>query len=264
MLKQRVASALALAAAVAAAVLLLPQVWLWCFFGLLALAAGYEWAKLSGIRAPGALAACLAALAATIAALAACQAPWPLALGVALAAWLLGAALLLAWPRTEAVFRSAAIMLPAGLAAIAGAWVGLATLHARGPAMVIWLLAATTLADAGAYFAGRRFGRRKLAPRISPGKTLEGLAGGGLATLAWGVAGAWHFGDGLAVWLGVAGAVFAASVVGDLFESAMKRARGVKDSGAALPGHGGVLDRIDSVLAAAPVAALLATLALAA
>jgi phosphatidate cytidylyltransferase len=120
----------------------------------------------------------------------------------------------------------------------------------------VWLVLLVISADIGAYFAGRRWGRRKLAPRVSPGKTWEGALGGlgMVALMAWG--GAWYF--GLAplptVLFGVA--VGVSSIVGDLTESMFKRAAGLKDSGALLPGHGGLLDRIDSVTAAAPLYAL--------
>ena len=153
-------------------------------------------------------------------------------------------------------------MVAAGLVALPGAWLALVqTAQApRGPALLIWLLAAAAAADIGAYFAGRRFGRRKLAPEVSPAKTLEGAIGGAIAILAWGVVGAVYFGaeQSLPRWLALVAVLFVASVTGDLFESAFKRARGVKDSGGLLPGHGGVLDRVDSAIAAAPVFAVLA------
>ena len=125
-----------------------------------------------------------------------------------------------------------------------------------------WLLAALALvwaADSGAYFAGRRFGRRKLAPTISPNKTIEGAIGG----LVAGVAVALAFGAFAGATLAqlpllalVAVATVLASIVGDLVESLLKRQAGAKDSGTLIPGHGGVLDRIDGVLAALPVFAI--------
>ena len=119
------------------------------------------------------------------------------------------------------------------------------------------LLVVVWTADTGAWFTGRRFGRTRLAPHVSPGKTWEGVAGGVVAGAATGAAAAW--------WLGLAwsdlvpAAVLAsgASVVGDLYESVAKRRAGVKDSGRLLPGHGGVLDRIDGLTAAAPVYAVM-------
>ena len=126
----------------------------------------------------------------------------------------------------------------------------------HGGWMLLFLFTLVWIADIGAYFSGRRFGRRKLAPRISPGKTWEGVAGGFAANGVWiGVVffAAGSGGLGLDALLLIGLATVAISVVGDLFESVLKREAGVKDSGTLLPGHGGVLDRIDSLTAAAPV-----------
>jgi phosphatidate cytidylyltransferase len=112
------------------------------------------------------------------------------------------------------------------------------------------------IADIGAYFSGKRFGRNKLAPSISPGKTREGLFGGLLANVPWMFLVYWYsdgWGLALVPFLLVGFATSLVSVVGDLFESVLKREAGVKDSSRLLPGHGGVLDRVDSVIAATPV-----------
>jgi phosphatidate cytidylyltransferase len=122
------------------------------------------------------------------------------------------------------------------------------------PMLLFWTLLVTWSTDIGAYFAGRRFGRRKLAPSISPGKTVEGLYGG-IAAAAL-VGGAWVLVTGLGRPLLILAPIFAvAAQGGDLFESGMKRRAGVKDSGGWLPGHGGVLDRLDGLV---PVAVLTA------
>jgi phosphatidate cytidylyltransferase len=125
---------------------------------------------------------------------------------------------------------------------------------AHGLELLVWALLVTWSTDIGAYFAGRRFGKRKLAPAISPGKTVEGLYGGiAAATL---IGGAWVLATGLGLPLLVLAPIFAlAAQAGDLFESRMKRRAGVKDSGGWLPGHGGVLDRLDGLV---PVAVLTA------
>ncbi len=116
------------------------------------------------------------------------------------------------------------------------------------------------MADIGAYFAGRRYGKRKLALEVSPGKSVEGAIGGFItAMLAACLLAPWAFGVGHFDWLPLlllCALVIVASIVGDLTESLFKRYRGVKDSGTILPGHGGILDRVDSLLAAAPVLAL--------
>ena len=114
------------------------------------------------------------------------------------------------------------------------------------------LLALVAAADIGAYFAGRRFGHTKLAPSVSPGKTWEGVIGGAIAVTLLSLAFASLMGLSKLGFVGIAGMVFVASVVGDLTESLFKRGAGLKDSGFILPGHGGLLDRIDSLTAAAP------------
>jgi phosphatidate cytidylyltransferase len=122
------------------------------------------------------------------------------------------------------------------------------------------VLAAVWIADIGAYCAGKTFGRRKLAPAISPGKTWEGALGASLAVLAYGVAMRQAFGIDsipLALWLCGLLALTAISIIGDLFESLLKRQAGLKDSSSILPGHGGVLDRIDSLTSTLPAVALL-------
>jgi len=130
---------------------------------------------------------------------------------------------------------------------------------AHGLALLIWAFVVTWSTDIGAYFAGRSFGRRKLAPTISPNKTVEGLIGGVVAATVLG--GAWVLSTGLGPALLALAPLFAvATQVGDLFESGMKRRAGVKDSGTWLPGHGGALDRLDGLV---PVAVLTAAAQLA-
>jgi phosphatidate cytidylyltransferase len=121
-----------------------------------------------------------------------------------------------------------------------------------GVPLLLWVFLVTWATDIGAYFVGRRYGKRKLAPSISPGKTVEGLWGGVAAAALFGAA--WVWGTGLSPVLLLLAPLFAlAAQAGDLFESRMKRRAGVKDSGAWLPGHGGLLDRLDGLV---PVAVL--------
>ncbi len=152
----------------------------------------------------------------------------------------------------------------AGLLALLPSWFLLAYLHQSGPtgpALVMSILAIVWAADVGAYFVGRRFGRNKLAPSVSPGKTWEGVIGGlTSATLVAIVAAQW-LDAGWLVWAGAGCAAATVSIVGDLTVSVCKRRVGRKDSGDLLPGHGGVLDRIDSLTAAVPVFVLSLSLA---
>jgi phosphatidate cytidylyltransferase len=149
-----------------------------------------------------------------------------------------------------------------GVIVLVPPWLSLLVLHGSatpGSALVLMLMALVWTADSGAYAAGRLWGRTKVAPKVSPGKTWEGVYGGmAAAALTAVIAGQWiGFGwrtQVSLVLLGIVTVLF--SIIGDLFESLIKRMAGVKDSGRLLPGHGGVLDRIDSVTAAAPVFAL--------
>ncbi|MEK7343259.1 MAG: phosphatidate cytidylyltransferase [Pseudomonadota bacterium] len=128
--------------------------------------------------------------------------------------------------------------------------------YTYGLLLAFWALSLVWATDIGAYFAGRSIGGPKLAPRVSPSKTWSGLAGGVLAALVLGFL--LHRFAGLPIQLAAASGLLAvAAQLGDLFESWMKRRAGVKDSGTLLPGHGGVMDRLDGVVAAAPLAALL-------
>ncbi|WP_040857387.1 phosphatidate cytidylyltransferase [Thiorhodovibrio frisius] len=152
-------------------------------------------------------------------------------------------------------------MLLLSVPVITSCWIGLLALHLLpdgGRWMVLFFLSLVWLTDIGAYFAGRRFGRRKLAPTVSPGKTVEGVMGGLLAAGLWSLMLLPVAGDALSwLWLALLCMLTAGvSVVGDLLESWLKRRRNLKDAGSLLPGHGGVLDRVDSLLAAAPVFAL--------
>jgi phosphatidate cytidylyltransferase len=159
-------------------------------------------------------------------------------------------------------------MAVVGWIALTGAWVALVALQARSPWLVLAAMAVVWIADTAAYFAGRAFGRHKLAPQVSPGKTWEGVYGALAAVAVYALAlvplaaAAGHSGEvsavAVGVWVACALVLVALSVEGDLFESLLKRHAEVKDSGRLLPGHGGVLDRIDALLAAMPAAALLA------
>jgi phosphatidate cytidylyltransferase len=199
---------------------------------------------------------------------------WPA--GVTLAAC--GAAALFwlavapAWLAAGWRVDSKLILVLTGWLVLLAAWVALVQLQALSPALLLATMAIVWIADTAAYFAGRAFGRRKLAPTISPGKTWEGVYGALVATAAYTLLMLWLAPDvvharglgsrAIAGWVGLVLALTALSVVGDLFKSLLKRQRGIKDSGSILPGHGGVIDRIDALLAVMPPSALLAQHAL--
>ncbi len=162
-------------------------------------------------------------------------------------------------------FGSLGQALPVGVLVVVPAGLAIVSMHSIGPSVLLMLLALVWIADTAAYFAGRAFGRHKLAPAISPGKTWEGAAGAVLATLIyaticallWPQLGAIVQEVGWVLYLAISGLLCVVGITGDLFESAVKRQAAVKDSGTLLPGHGGVLDRIDSITSTLPVAALL-------
>jgi phosphatidate cytidylyltransferase len=195
---------------------------------------------------------------------------WPGALVVSIcgAATLFWVAIAPAWLyfgwRIESKFALALV----GWLALIATWVAVVQLQLRSPALLLALMAIVWVADTAAYFAGRRFGKRKLAPSISPGKTWEGVYGALIAVALYALA-LLPFADragyshpllpaAVIAWVILVLALAGVSIVGDLFESQLKRQRGVKDSGKLLPGHGGVLDRIDALMAALPPAALMA------
>jgi phosphatidate cytidylyltransferase len=265
LLAVRTLTAVALLAVFLAAVLFLERAVFALLTGAIVACAAHEWGALSRLRGSAAIAYAggCAALYGSIAAWA-----WPMAASaMPVLAILVGAAAFWGlfvplWLARGMQSSSPVLLAAAGLAVLVPAALAMAALppwHLLGILALIWI------SDTAAYLVGRRFGRHKLAPSVSPGKTIEGAAGAILASLAYAVIlaltmpviGA-HV-KGLA-WLAyAAGAMLlcASGIIGDLFESGAKRYAGVKDSGKLLPGHGGVLDRVDAACAALPVGALL-------
>ncbi len=180
--------------------------------------------------------------------------------------WLLGATTLVVRGQTQAPPGSPALAV-VGIAVTCAAWWSLSRFYVRFDAwFLVSLMALVWVADIGAYFAGKTLGKRKLAPKVSPGKSMEGALGGILAALLWvWISSHWDgsFGQVLAqrwswpIALLLVAGLAAISIVGDLFESLLKRRAGVKDSSALLPGHGGVYDRIDALLPVSVLAWLL-------
>ncbi len=180
--------------------------------------------------------------------------------------WLLAAWLLTGYPANASSWNDKSHVALMGIFVLVPAWCGITQLKYldESGALVLCLVALVSAADIGAYFAGRAWGRRKLAPAISPGKSWAGFWGGMISSVALAAAGVIFVADRVVPLnliqslLAVLGAVLVStsSVVGDLFESMLKRNRNLKDSGSLLPGHGGVLDRLDSLTAATPFAVL--------
>ena len=259
MLKNRVVTGVCLALAAAAGIYWLPAPWLAAVFALVAGLAAWEWAGCIGLGTAWRrlLYVGLAGVALAVAygsAMVRGWAPW-----VGLAVWAGAIAAILAYPAGRRLWRRQWVLAALGIAVIGCAWTGALVVRgqAQGAHWLIWLFLLVALADVGAYFSGRAWGRRKLAPALSPGKTWEGVAGGAALSALVGGGALVPWGRLDWFWVGATLLLIAVGVFGDLLESLLKREAGVKDSGALLPGHGGVLDRIDSALAALPVFALL-------
>lgn len=251
MLIQRIITGGVFGVAVVAAILLLPSVWAGLVLGALWLAGFREWARFArlGTAATIAWVAGNAVAMVLIGELLETRLFVEAVLGIAAAWWLAAAVTVMRYPRT----LSGAATLFAGLATLLPSWGLLAWLHSTvddGPLLLLALLAIVWSADTGAFFVGRAFGRRRLAPKVSPGKTWEGVAGGLTLAGAVGAFAGYLSARGIPAVALVAVATAAVSVMGDLTVSMFKRNAGLKDSGGLLPGHGGVLDRIDSVTAA--------------
>jgi phosphatidate cytidylyltransferase len=277
MLKQRVITALVLIAILLPA-LFAPIAWPFAVLSLVMIAAaGWEWGRLNGA---GAASIALGAVVAVVCGAALWagwgSAPPRLAWWLAFGVWVLGGAYVLrggpsAWPAVPAVIRWLV-----GVLMLSTAWLALASAKTIGINFILSVFCLVWAADIAAYFGGKALGRRKLAPAISPGKSWEGVWSGMLGALVLAAFWLWldtEFNmDSLSLYtrlyarFGVVGLVgvivflAAMSVVGDLFESLVKRAAGAKDSSNLLPGHGGVLDRVDALLPVFPIAMALISL----
>ena len=258
MLEERIRTALVLGAALIVVLFALPARATIAVITAAILAGAWEWSALIGVNGRVSRAARFGYLLLVTAAIAALALPRPALLGadtvlaLAISWWIVALGWILLAPLSAP--RPAGAL--AGILALVPAWYALVHLRldfAAGAQWILFLLVLVAAADSCAYFAGRRFGRVKLAPRVSPGKTWEGVLGGLVGGCLAGWAGAAWFGLAVSSFVLLAAAVVAFSIVGDLAESLLKRRAGVKDSGSLFPGHGGMLDRIDSLTAAAPV-----------
>jgi phosphatidate cytidylyltransferase len=249
----RIITALVLGGVVTAAVLFLPTSVAVAVFAALWTAGGWEWGGMARLETRGRLvfvAVLLALMATTFTVPSRVVADAMLA--VALVWWAVALIAVLRYPLKFA----APFVIVAGGLVLVPSWALLAWLHGGGElgrGLTMTVLVIVWAADIGAYAAGRLFGRVKLAPQVSPGKTWEGVTGGVVlaAVAAWAAARLLDLPAPALVWLGIASALV--SVLGDLTASMFKRQAGLKDSGRLLPGHGGVMDRIDSLTAAVPV-----------
>ncbi|MDX5377546.1 MAG: phosphatidate cytidylyltransferase [Halomonas sp.] len=261
MLRQRIVTAAWLAPLMLAGLFGLADAAFAAFTGGVVLLAAWEWTNLAGVLVASRRLVLVGALALLMALLwwfGAALAVWPL--WFAVAGWAVNFYWVVHYPAKREQWGSTAARLAMGLWVLLPAWVGFNVLRDTGGVWLLYVLLLVWGADIGAYFCGRAWGRRKLAPGVSPGKSWEGVAGGVAVTLLLALLFAVWQGLGVAAGLGlvmVTAGVTLVSVLGDLLESMLKRFRGIKDSSNLLPGHGGVLDRIDSLTAAVPLFALL-------
>lgn len=264
MLKQRIISALCLAA-VLLVFLFAPVPASLVFFAVVISIAAWEWAGLSDFAGIYRI-----LYAAFVAGVITCAWLWVSqgggmnvvlvrdVLAWACAGWAILMLWVIGYPGSAGIWGGRASRLFLGLLVIVPAWIGLAYLRLEnsGSWLILYVIALVACADVGAYFAGRALGKHKLAPSVSPGKTLEGLAGGLLSVCAFALIVSFYALPTFATqaaFMALSVATGLASVLGDLVESMVKRHRGIKDSSNLLPGHGGFMDRIDSLSAAIPV-----------
>lgn len=264
MLKQRLITAAILIPLVVWALLGLQSGMVTLLFVAISLLAAWEWLSLARIN-NSAMKAVLLSLLFLLGGLAMLSLPVIVILSISLFVWLSATLLVLFFANKPLnsmlvkLFQSKVFVFIVMLLVLTTFVTSAGLLHShwqQGPALVLYLLVTVWLADSGGYFAGKRFGRHKLAAAISPNKTWEGVYGALALALIWAVA--FHFVVGnplqnLLSWLLLTGFIVMISIVGDLLESVFKRSFQVKDSGQLLPGHGGMLDRIDSLLAALPI-----------
>lgn len=259
MLKQRIITAAIILPIVLAAILTLRNGYFILFaFIPLILIGGWEWARLimlKDYRLRGRYVIGLVLVAAVAYFLNSFT--FPVIMITSLLWWIAAIALLVTYKRESTFFMHRPwVFAIAGFIVLISAWWFLGKLHEFNPLWVLYLIMLTVIADTGAYFAGKAFGKHKLSPELSPGKTIEGAIGGLVGVLIWSGLAIWYFKVPTNYWiffvlLSLLTAIL--SIAGDLFISMMKRESGYKDSGTILPGHGGILDRVDSQLAALPV-----------
>jgi len=259
-LKQRVITAVVLVPLFIWAIFSLPNPSFAILFALIAALGATEWCRLAGIPAGFASGSFSATVVVVMGLMwvipAGNDALLMLLFGGVFAWWLLVLAMVLNYPNGH-LLKSRSFKVFAGLLLLPPCWFALVTLHDRlndGPAYVLFLLSLIWVADSAAYFAGRQWGHKKMAPNVSPGKTMAGLWGAVVGGALWSVVGiVWLQPEQSLGFIGLCMVTVLFSILGDLAESMFKRNAGVKDSGRLLPGHGGVLDRIDSITAAAPI-----------
>lgn len=260
MLKQRVMTAAIMIPVALVVIFLLPLKIFSLLTGLIVILAAWEWANLAGWTNQ-AMRIIYAIITGFIVAAAYLLPSKGFLLGIGLAWWIMAVMLIISYPDSKSAWQTKTVKLIIGWLILVPAWAGLVSIrsHEYGSAFILYLFGIVWMADIAAYFFGRWFGRHKLAPKLSPGKTWQGAIGGFIMVAVLALIVGWAAGLSSFHQLGmliVSLIVSVFSIFGDLLESMFKRERGIKDSSHLLPGHGGVMDRIDSLTAAAPIFAI--------
>lgn len=263
MLKQRVITGIVLLALVLTVILVFPPLWFTAFIALVIILGAWEWSLLAGLKT---IALRSAYVVVVLPVMYLCYRQSVEQRELLLIAgclwWVLAYFLIRRYPAISKFWQHPLTLGFVGLMVLLPGWSALLTLRSSPNyiAFILLLLGMVAAADIGAYFSGRAFGNYKLAPRVSPNKTWEGFAGGMICSCLTAITVLLCARSGIELTLMLLLKVLVAalsvailSVVGDLFESMIKRQAGVKDSGVLLPGHGGILDRIDSITAALPI-----------
>ena len=268
MLKQRILTALVLAPIMIGGIFYLPLAQFKLFIGVIVALGAWEWANLSGLKLQVGRVAYAGLVGGLICAVEFSSLVQEVdILYLALGWWVTAFVFVSLHPKLKNIWSSPVARLIMGLFILLPMWVGFVQIKSYpfNDYLIMYVMFVVWGADVGAYFAGRTFGKRKLAPSVSPGKTWEGVYGGLATTMLFAVIAGLILQSKTMMDLSVKQwvllfaitlAVTVVSVVGDLVESMVKRHRGIKDSSNLLPGHGGVMDRIDSMTAALPIFAL--------
>ena len=260
MLKKRLITAAILLPLVILGILFLPAFYFMLASGLVFLAAAWEWTALAGFTSTKGRILGLLGISLLVSII------WLLKdsrlfldnlFFIPFVIWLLAFVMVVIYPKGSRLYGSKGVSTVIGASILLLGFASILFLKVISPYLLLYPMILVWVADSGAFFAGRRFGKHKLAPQVSPGKTWEGVVGAlllsfCLAALAFYIA-KHHIPISFSAWILLSLITVLFSIVGDLFESLFKRLRNLKDSGTLLPGHGGVLDRIDSLLAALPI-----------
>jgi len=260
-MKTRIITGLILGTAFIAAIVMLSSYWMSIVFASLIVIGAFEWTRLSDVSsllvkiAYSALLIFLMVLGWKFLQVSSTVIP---VMGTAAIWWLLALFWVMNYPMgNQKSFSNKMVKLFSGILVMLPAWMGLVYLHQQySPAWVLYIMVLIWVADSGAYFSGKKWGKHKLAPKVSPGKSWEGVYGAITASVFYAIAGIWWLdiqASSVIYFVVLSILIVPVSVLGDLFESMVKRHSGHKDSGNILPGHGGIMDRIDSLTAAVPV-----------